>query len=83
VLVLIPPLPFVYDTYGGLEGAFWCIVDACVSGIPGMRSECCVFCGQWLLKYIIYEILHQKESKVRKAMSVESFVVFGSCLTIT
>ena len=32
---------------------------------------------RWLLKYIIYEILHRKERKVRKAMAVESFAVFA------
>ena len=30
-----------------------------------------------LLKYIIYEILHRKERKVRKASAVESFAVFA------
>ena len=30
-----------------------------------------------LLKYIVYEMLHRKERKERKAIAVESFAVFA------
>jgi len=34
-------------------------------------------CCRWLLKYIIYEILHHKERRGRKARAVKSFAVFA------
>jgi len=52
-------------------------VDAWVSGGQGCEVDVMLVSCRWLLKYIIYEILHRKERKGRKAKAVGSFAVFA------
>jgi len=52
-------------------------VDEWVSGGPGCGMEVVFVRCRWLLKSIIYEILHREERKGRKAGAVESFAVFA------
>ena len=45
--------------------------------VPECGMEVVFVTRRRLLKYIIYEILHRKERKGRKASAVESFAVFA------
>ena len=62
---------------GGWQALFGASLMHGYPVVPECGMEVVFVRCQWLLKYIIYEILHRKDRKGRKASAVGFFAVFA------